>query len=190
MIKIVFVITLLVQVVASDVFAGEFDKEKAVSEAKQITKTFAEALKSELVTAMKSGGPINALGVCNIEAMPITSQIASQYSANVSRVSLKNRNPNNVPNEWQRVVLEDFNVRATGGESIENMASVSVVDNNGKNQVRFMKALPTGGACLACHGQDLGSDVQAELSVLYPEDKATGYSLGEVRGAIVVVKDY
>jgi len=33
-------------------------------------------------------------------------------------------------------------------------------------------------------------DVKAKLQELYPEDKVTGYPLGQVREAVVVVKDY
>ena len=66
----------------------------------------------------------------------------------VSRVSLKNRNPGNTPNEWQTFVLQDFDVRAAAGESIDAMASVLFVEHAGGQQMRFMKAVPTGGASL------------------------------------------
>ncbi len=138
---------------------------------------------------MQSGGPINALGVCNVEAMPITEQAGENSDALVSRVSLKNRNPNNVPNDWQTPILQDFDKRAANGESVESMASVTVSETEDVKQLRFMKAMPTGGVCLACHGQQIDSALQAKLDGLYPDDKATGYSLGEVRGAIVVIKN-
>ena len=52
-----------------------------------------------------------------------------------------------------------------------------------------MKALPTEQVCLGCHGANLAPEVQAKLSELYPVDKATGYELGQVRGAVVVQKN-
>ena len=172
-------------------YAQEFDKETAVQEVKAITKAFAGSLQSELQGAMKSGGPLNALNVCNVEAMPITAKSAENSNALISRVSLKNRNPANVPNDWQRAVLEDFDKRAADGEDPATMASATVVQtDDGKHQMRFMKATPAGGVCLACHGQQIDTELQSKLDELYPEDKATGYSLGEVRGAIVVIKDY
>lgn len=167
-----------------------FDEEAAIAEAKAIANTFATALKQELQAAMKAGGPVKALNVCNIEAMPITAKSAQELNASISRVSLKNRNMSNVPNEWQRVVLEEFDSRVSRGEDAGEMISSTVVESDGKKQLRFMKALPTGGVCLACHGQELSSEVQTVLKDLYPDDKATGYSLGENRGAIVVIKDY
>jgi len=171
--------------------AQEFDKSAAVDEAKMITKTFAGQLQKELKGAMEAGGPANALDVCNVEAMPITANATEESGAMVSRVSLKNRNPENVPNEWQAAVLEDFDKRAADGESIETMASATVTKlDDGKHQLRFMKALPAGGVCLACHGEAIAPDLQAKLDELYPDDKAVGYTLGQVRGAIVVIKDY
>lgn len=174
----------------STLHAQEFDKQQAAAEAKQVVQGFAKSLKSELLAAMQKGGPGHALEVCNIEAMPITAQAGAGNNSMVSRVSLKNRNPDNVPNEWQREILEQFDARAADGEDIAPMASVTVADIDGKKQLRFMKAVPTEAPCLACHGQTLSAEVQSKLDELYPEDNATGYSLGEVRGAIVVIKDY
>ena len=165
------------------------DKKAAIAEAKKITKDFTSSLKTELKAAMKAGGPINALSVCNTRAMPITQTVAKKYQAELSRVSLKNRNPANVPNFWQKAVLEDFDKRAAKGEDVVKMAYASIVDNKGKKQLRFMKAMPTGAVCLTCHGSKIDKKVQAKIKQLYPHDKATGYSLGQVRGAVVVVKD-
>ena len=169
---------------------GAFDKKAAVAEAKTITKAFGSALKGELKKAMKAGGPINALEICNTKANPITEKAAKEHNALISRVSLKNRNPDNVPNDWQRAVLEDFNARAAKGESVKKMGFAEVVEHDGKKQLRFMKALPTGGLCLECHGTNIEADVQAKITELYPDDKATGYEKGKVRGAVVILKDY
>jgi len=165
------------------------EKKAAVNEAKQITKAFGGALKAKLKAAMKEGGPINALTVCNTEATPIAEKAAKDNNALVSRVSLKNRNPDNVPNDWQKKVLEDFDIRAAKGESVKKMAFAKIVENGGKKQLHFMKALPTGGLCLDCHGANIDADVQTKLTELYPADKAIGYQKGQVRGAVVVIKD-
>jgi len=169
--------------------APALDKKAEVEGAKTITKAFGGALKAELQKAMKSGGPIKALAVCNEKAMPITAQVAKEKNAQLSRVSLKNRNPNNAPNEWQKKVLEDFDKRAAAGEDIAKMGFSEIIETNGKKQLHFMKALPTGKVCLACHGSEIAGNVQEKLAELYPQDKAVGYALGQVRGAVVVIKD-
>ncbi|WP_299876209.1 DUF3365 domain-containing protein [uncultured Cocleimonas sp.] len=165
------------------------ETKAAVKEAKMITKAFGGELKKALKKAMKAGGPINALNVCNTEAMPITKKAAIDHNALVTRVSLKNRNPENIPNEWQKLVLEDFDARAAKGEDVKKMGYSKIVEADGKKTLRFMKALPTGGNCLECHGSKIDADVQAKLKELYPDDKAVGYEKGQVRGAVVVVKE-
>jgi len=165
------------------------DLKAEVESAKKTTKAFGGALKAELKKAMKAGGPLNALDVCNTEAMPITERVAKEQGATLSRVSLKNRNPDNAPNDWQEAVLEDFDARFAKGEDVKKMAFAKVIESDGKKQFRFMKALPTGGKCLECHGTEIDADVGAKLAELYPSDKATGYQKGQVRGAIVIVKD-
>jgi len=184
-------LTILLVTAHSQIYAEGFDKEASIQEAKSIVKSLAGNLQKELQAAMKSGGPLNALEVCNIKAMPLTGRVAQDSGALVSRVSLKNRNPANTPNDWQSDVLKDFDQRVAAGEDPQPMASATVTElENGKHQLRFMKAIPTGGVCLACHGQQLAPELQTKLDELYPDDKATGYSAGEVRGAFVVVKDY
>jgi len=168
---------------------GAIDKKAAVQEAKKITKAFGGALKKELKTAMKAGGPINALDVCNTKANPIAEKAAADFNASISRVSLKNRNPENVPNDWQKAVLENFEARVAKGEDIKKMGFSEIVEHDGKKQLRFMKALPTGGVCLECHGSNIEADVQAKITELYPEDKAVGYEKGQIRGAVVILKD-
>lgn len=166
-----------------------FDKKAEIEQAKKITKAFTGELKAELKKAMKEGGPLNALKICNTEAMQITKRVAKEHGATLSRVSLKNRNPDNVPNDWQKAVLQDFDTRTANGEDIKTMAFADIIENEGKKQFRFMKALPTGGKCLECHGSEIDADVNAKLAELYPEDKATGYEKGQVRGAVVIVKE-
>ena len=53
---------------------------------------------------------------------------------------------------------------------------------------RYMKAIPAQPMCLQCHGQeeDIPADVKAVLAWEYPEDQATGYREGDIRGAISI----
>jgi len=172
----------------SNLFA--FEKETtALIEAQIITKNFAMALKKELKKAIKTGGPIKALTVCNAKAIPITTRSAQISNANISRISLKNRNPQNTPNLWQKKVLEDFDQRVAKGEDISKMAFYKTIETDNKKQFYFIKAVPTKGVCLMCHGQNIAPNIQAKITELYPNDKAIGYKKGQVRGAIVVIKN-
>lgn len=53
---------------------------------------------------------------------------------------------------------------------------------------RYMKAIPMQGMCMTCHGgQELIPDnVKERLATLYPDDQATGFTPGSLRGAFTV----
>lgn len=156
--------------------------------AKATIKQYAGALQTELKTAMQAGGPVVAIAVCNTQAMPITTQVAMEHGMQLSRVSVKNRNPANVPNDWQAAVLENFDVQKAAGKDISKLAWSETVNTDDGREFRFMKAIPTGELCLKCHGSKLAPEVGQVLAELYPNDRATGYSKGEIRGAFVVTR--
>ena len=160
------------------------EKEKAMA----ATAAFGKALKTELVAAMQAGGPLAAIEVCNSKAPGIAEAISLEQGMQVSRVSLKNRNPDNAPNEWQADVLASFEERAGEGEDAGGLSWQETVAVEGGSEFRFMKAIPTAGVCLACHGKAIDPAVSEKLAELYPEDKATGFSEGDLRGAFVVVR--
>jgi hypothetical protein len=44
--------------------------------------------------------------------------------------------------------------------------------------------------CLGCHGtvENIGPDVKTVLNNKYPDDKATGYQMDDLRGAVSIQK--
>jgi hypothetical protein len=162
---------------------SDMDTEVAAAEA--AIKELAAALQSELKAAMQTGGPVAAIGVCNTQAMPITQKVAAEQGLRLSRVSLNNRNPANLPNEWQTAVLKAFEQKQAEGKDIGSLAWSETVNVDGKQEFRFMKAIPTNAVCLSCHGTELSPEVSRVLTGLYPADRATGYNEGDIRGAFV-----
>ena len=159
-----------------------------IADAKRAIKDFAGSLQAVLKTTMQAGGPVAAIGVCNTQATPISRRVAAEHGMALSRVSLRNRNPANAPNDWQTLVLEDFEKQYAAGKDITTLAWSETVQSGGGQEFRFMKAIPTGAVCLNCHGTNISADVSGVLADLYPEDKATGFSEGDIRGAFVVTR--
>lgn len=182
--KRILVAACLCGAVFNGVLADSASEQTAM--AKAAVKSLADSLKHELQTAMQSGGPAAAIQVCNTRAMPLTDEIASENKLQLARVSLRNRNPANAPNAWQAAVLQDFEVRRAAGEDVNQLTWSETADGGGAKEFRFMKAIPTGGVCLACHGTALSPDISRVLNELYPDDQATGFSEGDIRGAFVV----
>ncbi|WP_295583222.1 DUF3365 domain-containing protein [uncultured Lamprocystis sp.] len=158
-------------------------------EAKSLVKEFAGTLKGELEAAMKAGGPTKAVSICQDRAPAIAKDIATRSGWEVGRVSLKTRNPQlDTPDAWEQQVLTRFDQRQAAGEPVDTMAFAEVVQVDGTKQFRFMKAIPTGEPCLACHGSAITPEVAAALDQAYPEDQARGYAVGDVRGAVSLSK--
>lgn len=166
------------------------DKAALVEEAKLAVKALGGSLKKELQTAMKDGGPTKALDVCQTKAPEIAKTVSEDKNVLISRVSLKNRNADmGKANEWQDTVLKDFETRKAGGEKPDTLAYADIIKTeDGRQEFRFMKAIPTGSLCLTCHGSNIKPEISTKLKDLYPEDKATGFKEGDLRGAFVVVK--
>ena len=74
--------------------------------------------------------------------------------------------------------------RQRQGESAKTIVKAEIITN----EFRFMKAQGTETLCLTCHGSELSKDTKAALKQHYPEDQATGYSLGDIRGAFSLTK--
>lgn len=154
--------------------------------ARDAVAEFAGALKAELTSAMQAGGPLNALEVCHTRAPAIADAVSLDSGMKVSRVSLRNRNPGNAPTEWQAAVLRDFEARLAAGEAADALSWQEVAQTDGPREYRFMQAIPTAPMCLACHGESIAPTVAEKIAELYPEDQATGYREGDIRGAFVV----
>lgn len=160
------------------------DQTAMATEAEAAARRLGSALKAELEAALRSSGTVAALGTCRIKAIEIAARISAETGMQVSRTSLKPRNPYNAPNEWQHRVLRTFETRNAAGEDPATLNYSTVVDE----EFRFMKAIPTAPVCLACHGDQLMPEVSARLAELYPHDQATGFRVGDLRGAFVILR--
>lgn len=165
-------------------FAGELDDRVAASSA--AIKEFSGSLKGALKTALAAGGPAHAIEVCKEMAPAIAARISAAKGGEIARTSLKPRNPENTPDAWERQVLEEFEQRAMRGEPPQQIDHYRVVTRNGQRYFRYMKAIPTEQVCLTCHGETLAPAVAAKIEDLYPQDRATGFSVGDLRGAFTI----
>jgi len=164
--------------------ADDLQERKQASAA--VIKEFAGSLKAELGRAMKEGGPTQAIDACSNMAPHIAHEQSEKTGWRVARTSLKVRNTKNAPDAWEANVLNAFEERKAKGEAVDTMSFAEVVEQDGKRVFRFMKAIPTGEACLKCHGGEIEAPVKAKLDELYPADKARGFKVGDIRGAFTI----
>lgn len=164
------------------------DDEKAatlMAEAAEIAKRFGGTLKPHLKEALQTAGPVDAIEVCAFQAPKIAADLSRETGWSVKRVSLKPRNRQAAfPDAWEEGVLRLFNERLAKGESSETIAYAEIIDG----RFRFMKTQGVDAPCLTCHGENLSPAVEKALRERYPDDQATGYALGEIRGAFSLSK--
>lgn len=176
---------LLALLLLSPSLAANASSAKLEQEAKQKIQVFAKSLKASLSTAIKTGGLSAGVEVCNEQAPSIAKSL-SINNWQLSRISLKPRNTQNTPTPQQKKVLEMFEQQKAEGKPVNDLLFVK----NNDDSFEMIKAIPTSDLCLKCHGKAIKPALQKTISHLYPHDKATGFSIGDLRGAFVIRKSF
>ena len=157
-------------------------EDPRLAASRELAATLQSELGSRLKQAMTAGGPVQAIDVCRMEAPAMAARLNLGASARVGRTALRVRNPANAPDAGARTVLEGFAHRLAAGETgpIEEFRTLP------DGSARYMQAIVTQPMCLACHGPALAEPVRQALAKHYPADEATGFRVGEMRGAFIV----
>ncbi len=173
---------MMVLAIAPEVHAIE-DADSRLLVSREVAMTMQARLKDELLQAISAGGPVAAIEVCQTRAPEIADQVGSEAGVRVWRTALRVRNPENTPDERAREVLEAFAQRLGAGEDAGTLESFTRSDDG---SARYMKAILTQPPCETCHGANIAEPVRKALAERYPDDQATGFVAGELRGAVVV----
>lgn len=148
---------------------------------KEISAIAQSELLKNVSSAMQEGGPVYAIKYCNVHATPLTDSLSKQFGCNISRLSLKARNPENIPlNKVEEDLLNSYFRRSSEVGGLND----TIIKSEG-SVIYYRPILIGMEACLKCHGQidsDISKETYATLLELYPEDKAFGYKMGDFRG--------
>lgn len=139
-------------------------------------------LSTNLTQALAAGGISHALPYCSEKAYPLTEQVAASNRVRLGRITHKPRNPTHAAGAGELAVLRGFQLARDRGET--PMPVVRATASN--TVVVYSPIVITNPLCLQCHGvagQDLLPATMALLQALYPQDQATGFKLGDLRGA-------
>ncbi len=161
---------------APEVAEADPAEAAALERARQLAKAVGGGLKARLTDAMAESGPAGAVRVCAEEAQQITARAIGEGEA-AGRASTKLRNPENAGPGWVRTWLA-----AQGDQAADAAPVAEVVDA----EARVIVPIAVEGVCLTCHGapEAIAPEVTAVLTERYPEDEATGYEVGDLRGAL------
>jgi hypothetical protein len=139
------------------------------------------ALKGRLTQAMLDG-PDAAMTACSDEAQGLTAQVRGESGVRVGRASLKLRNPTNSGPDWVQAWL----TANEGKPGAEAALSSEVTTTPDGRFARVIRPITVEAGCVTCHGDPaaIPPPVKALLTARYPEDAATGYKVGDLRGAL------
>lgn len=152
-------------------------------EGRAISAQFAAELKAALERAIAANGLASAVEVCSDEAPRIGARLSRKHGVTAARTALKLRNPGNAARPWQRAGLEAFEKQLASGAKAETLEFFEAQTDG---SAYYLKAIATAPLCTSCHGETIALDVQRALSRRYPRDQATGFKVGDLRGAFSV----
>lgn len=179
----------LVTMTASAAEPAAADMSAMTLESRQVAQDLLKKLGGTLQAEMKANGAEAGIKVCRDVASSMALQASLDKGWKVARVGTRTRNNLvGTPDAWEQAVLDSFQKRMAAGEKIETLEQMQIVEEPSGRSFRYMKAIGTQPQCLACHGpQDqIAPGVKAALGQAYPHDQATGYTVGQLRGAVTI----
>lgn len=155
--------------------------EAFVQEAERLADRLEADLKAELSAALSEVGPVGAIGVCQSVAPAIAQDLSRQSGWQVSRIARRTRNPANAFDRELSALYDELE-RAPLAE-----AGPATVHREVEGRFVYMRAIVMREQpCAMCHGTEIAPEIADAIAASYPDDRATGFQPGDLRGAILV----
>jgi len=167
--------------------AGDEASPAWIDQSRELSRRLGEGLRAELTRAIEKDGPIEAISVCRDRAPAIAAKLSEESGARVGRTALAVRNPANAPDDFDRAVLDGFANALQAGGSTGPLEAAFWVNRAGVTERRYLRAIVTESLCVTCHGTSIAPELAAAIAREYPQDKATGFAPGQLRGAFKIV---
>jgi len=155
-------------------------KEYLIKKGAKIAKLTASSLQKALKNAIREDGLVYAIEICNIDALNITDSISKSESVEIKRLAKKYRNPVNETDSVESELFKSYILEWLGGRPL----NPKIIPNKNGNPV-YYNPIYVEKLCLNCHGE-IGKNIDSKLAKfineLYPEDRATKFKQGQLRG--------
>lgn len=165
----------------------------ARARAEQAANHYSDRLRSRLQASMQTEGLAAAVDVCHAEAVEIAAEVGAEMGVRIGRVAVhgRQRNPLNIPQGWQSGALSDFQAAVDRGARAEDQVFRQHEELPDGVAYRTMFGIRSQAICGTCHGVDPQPEALEAIARLYPGDRATGFSEGDLHGGlwIEVIRD-
>lgn len=135
-------------------------------------------LVSNLINAVSSKGEVHAIAFCSLKAMPLTDSLSHLYGCKIERLALKNRNPLNKLSTPQ----DEHAYRHFDSLNLINVTKTFLLAEDKDYNIYYKPINMAMPICSNCHGTNINPTSAEAIASLYPEDKATGFEQGRLRG--------
>ena len=155
---------------------------EALKWGEEISMEAQKQLMATLGKAMEEKGVSGAVEFCNVEALPILKEVSAQYGVSIRRVSNDYRNPADQPLEDEKMILEAYEYNQKN--DIKHEPNLQKIKEGAVLLFTNAITIPSS-LCLNCHGQpgkDIDEETLQKIDQLYPQDKAKGHAVGDLRG--------
>jgi len=171
---------LIVLLAANFALANNDNFEK---EAQALATDLKISLMKNLSEKIAKDGPVEAVPFCHANVKPIAKGSAKDRISKFEfgRTSHKVRNIENTPQPWATEYLKEFEGTKKG-----DIKKTSIIHKLENGKRVYLEPLYVEAKCLLCHGENVSKNVNDKIQKLYPQDKATGFKLGEFRGFVWV----
>lgn len=162
--------------------------DPSLERAKRAAQAFSGDLRSALQRAMQGGGPASAVEVCYAVAPAIAEEVMRTHGVRLGRVALpdRNRNPQQAAQGWQLAALQEMQAAVAAGDRPEQQVLVRRDGLPEGVALRMVRGIATEEVCVTCHGGAIAAPVREAIARRYPGDAATGFAVGDLRGALWV----
>lgn len=150
--------------------------EESLRRGSELLLPFKQGLQQALRAGMQQG-PVEAISACRVQA-PIVAADLSRDGVVVGRSSHRLRNPANQAPDWVAPIMASY------VESSDHHVPQSVQLTDAR--IGYVEPIVTQALCLTCHGEQLAPELAAKIEDLYPQDRATGFRDGDLRGVFWV----
>jgi len=148
----------------------------AIDNARSIARQIVET--RDYMSSVVKGEPDNNY---NLVPQVVATNVAKRMTAGsdyyVRQVSLRNRNPNNRPDDFETAQLKLFAAKTT-------LETSSIVAQKGREVFRYMLAMTAEKSCLECHSTPAAAP--PEMIALYGTANGFGWKEDEVIAAQIV----
>lgn len=130
-----------------------------------------QTLLAQVSASIQQRGPAGTITVCKDLAPELAEEVGRTHGVRIGRTSHRLRNPRNTGPAWMKPVVE------AQRDEVVMMAGPG-------DAVRLAIPIHVAAPCLACHGRPdlLAAEVVTALGEQYPDDEATGFAEGDLRG--------